>query len=482
MSNSAGTILNASADKKNVKTSEFIWYLIAVFFYTNMTGFVGQYRNAFLVDVVQITNKQSSLFSVVTSIVPFILNFFIVMYIDGRSIGKSGKFRPLVMLAAVPMGILLFLSFWVPKGITGSLLMIYIITVAVLWGVMNTFGGTINNVAVVMTPNLKERDTVISFRGIVSAVGNSASLVIVVVLNLIWKDNQALQFIVCAALSGVLGIITMLLGMKMTRERIAYDIEKKNPLVGFGDILKNKYAWTIIVSEFLKSFRSIANYMGVFLAAALLGSSSKFLLFGLPTGIGTAVGMLVINFLLKKFDSRTLYIASGIYSIIANTCAFAIGYTYFKQGKSGGPLQIVFIVFLFLIGLQFGASNLLPSMFQADVLEDIELKTGKRLDSSLPFVIGIFTMVSGTIAGALSPLILYGEHSICGYVQGIEDGTMQSLKTKIWMLFFYTIFHGIMMFLAGVPFFFYKLTGKRKEEIHEALIEQRKKYNVDSAE
>lgn len=483
MSTTTGGILKASADKKNVKPAEFIWYLIAVFFYTNMTGFVGQYRNVFLVDVVQISNKQSSLFNVITSIVPYILNFFIVMYIDGRNIGKKGKFRTLIMLAAIPMGILLFLSFWVPKGISGALLMIYIITVAILWSVMNTFGGTVNNLAVVMTPNLKERDTIMSFRGIVSAVGNSASLVIIVVLNIIWKDNQALQFIACAAMSGVLGIITMLTGMNIARERITYDNEKKNPIAGFGDILKNKYAWTIIISEFLKSFRSIANFMGPFLAAALLGSSSKFLLFGLPTGIGTAVGMLIINFLLKKFDSRTLYIASGIYSIIANTAAFAIGYTYFKQENSGGPLQIVFIIFLFLIGLQFGASNLLPNMFQADVLEDIELKTGKRLDSSLPFVIAIFTMISGTIAGALQPFILYGDNSICGYVQGIEDGTMQSLKTKIWMLFFYTIFHGIMMFIAGVPFFFYKLTGKRKEEIHEALLEQRKQYNsVESVE
>lgn len=462
-------------DKKYVKTSEFIWYLVAVFFYTNMTGFIGQYRNVFLVDVVQITNKQSSLFSVVTGVVPFILNFFIVMYIDGRSIGKSGKFRPLVMLAAVPMGILLFLSFWVPSGITGTLLTIYIITIAVLWGVMNTFGNTITNIAVVITPNLKERDTVLSFRGIVSAVGNSASLVIVVVLNLIWKDNQSLQFITCAALSGVIGIITMLFGMKMTRERIAYDSKRVNPLIGFGDVLKNKYAWTIIISEFLKSFRSIANYMGPFLAAALLGSSSKFLLFGLPTGIGTAVGMLVINFLLKKFNSKQLYIASGIYSVIANCAAFAVGYAYFKNG--GAVLQILFILFLFLIGLQFGASNLLPEMFKADVLEDIELKTGKRLDSSLPFVVGVFTMISGTIAGALSPLILYGDNSICNYIQGIADGTMQSLKTKIWMLFFYTIFHGIMMFLAGVPFFFYKLTGKTKEDIHNKLLEQRKSYN-----
>lgn len=47
------------------------------------------------------------------------------------------------------------------------------------------------------------------------------------------------------------------------------------------------------------------------------------------------------------------------------------------------------------------------------------------------------------------------------------------------MLFFYTIFHGIMMFLAGVPFFFYKLTGKTKEDIHEALLEKRKQYNTE---
>lgn len=457
-------------ENKHVKITEFVWYLIAVFFYTNMTGMIGSYRNAYLVDVLKIKSGEASLFNTLISVIPFVLNFFIVMYIDGRNVGKSGKFRPLVLLAAIPMGITLVLSFWTPKALSGAILMIYLVTVAVVWAITTTFGNTINHIAVVMTPNLKERDTVISFRGIVSAVGNSAPLVIVLVLGIFIKD-AGMQYIIGAALCGVVGIFTMLFGVKLTRERITYNNEKKNPLEGFLDVVKNKYAWTIIASEFLKSFRNIATYMGVFLAAALLGSSSKFLLFGLPTGIGTAVGMLIINFLLKKFDSRVLYIASGIYSIIANTAAFAVGYIYFKNG--GALLQILFIVFLFLIGLQFGASNLLPSMFQADVLEDLELKTGKRLDASLPFVIGIGTMISGTIASALAPRILYGEGSICGYVQGLEDGTAQSFKTKIWMLFFYTIVHGIMMFLAGVPFFTYKLTGKTKDDIHEAVLKQR---------
>jgi Na+/melibiose symporter-like transporter len=138
----------------------------------------------------------------------------------------------------------------------------------------------------------------------------------------------------------------------------------------------------------------------------------------------------------------------------------------------------VFIVFLFLIGLQFGASNLLPSMFQADVLESIELQTnGKRLDAALPFVIGLGTMVSGTIASGLAPKILYGSGSIIQYIQPTDaiPNPEQSLHTKIMMLFFYTIFHGIMMFLAGVPFFFYKLTGKTKEDIHNQVLAQREK-------
>ena len=468
---------SAVQNEKKVKTSEFVLYLIAVFFYTNMTGMVGSYRSAYLVNVLQLPSNQTSLFNTLISVIPFVLNFFIVMYIDGRKMGKSGKFRPLILLTAIPMGILLMLSFWTPAGLSSTLLMIYLVTVAVAWGICCTFGNSINMLAVVMTPNMKERDTIMSFRGISSAVGNSAPLVIILVIGLIFKDDEGLQYIIGAALCGVVGIITMLIGIKATRERVVYTAEKKNPIAGFADILKNKYGWVIIISEFLKSFRNISTYMGVFLAAALLGSTSKFLLFGLPTGIGTAVGMLVINFLLKKFNSKVLYIASGIYSIIINSIAFLVGYIYFTTENSA--MQIIFIVSLFLIGIQFGASNLLPSMFQADVLEDIELKTGKRLDATLPFVIGIGTMISGTIASALAPEILYGDTiGIIGYIQptDLDPNPVQSLKTKLLMLFFYTVVHGIMMFLAGVPFFFYKLTGKKKEEIHNAVLAQREQY------
>lgn len=481
----------ANVREKYVGKGEFVLYLMGVFFYTTMTGMVGGNRNAYLVNVLRLPENQTSLFNILTSVIPFVLNFFIVMYIDGRKMGKGGKFRPIAMLVAIPMAIIMMLSFWAPSGLSGTILFIYITTVAVLWAVLCTFGNSINMIANVMTPNLKERDQVLSFRSISSAVGNSAPVVILLVIGLIWsKDDPALieavtgtsirsveglQYIISAALCSVVGVITVLLGMKIVRERTVYTEEKQNSLLGFKDIVTNKYAWTIIISEFLKSFRGISTFMEAFIAAAVLGDISKKILFVLPVGIGTAVGMLVINFLLKKFDARQLYIASGIYSLCANCVAFGVGYMYFTTGNSA--LQIVFIVFLFLIGLQFGASNLLPSMFQADVLETIELKTGKRLDASFPFVISIGTLISGTIASALAPILLYGDGSVIGYIQPTDlvPNPVQSLDTKVTLLFFYTIMHGIMMFLAGVPFFFYKLTGKTKEEYHEAVLKQREK-------
>lgn len=354
-----------------------------------------------------------------------------------------------------------------------------------LQGAAAYFGNSVNMVGVVMTPNTQERDKILSFRGISSAIGNSAPLVIVLVIGLLRKpgiiQTEAMMYIVSAALCGLVGTLSMLAGMKAVRERIVYSEKRENPLLGFRDVIGNKYAILVLISEFLKNFRQIANYMGIFLAVALLGDPSKFVLFGLPTGIGTFVGMLIVNALLKRFTSKQIYIASGVYSVLANGGAFVTGLLYFNHpGQT--YLTILFFAFLFLIGLQFGASNLLPSMFQADILEDIELKTGKRLDASLGFIISAGSSLSGLIASSLSPRILYGDHSIIQYIQPVDEmvnGAMQTvyqaqpMDTKVKLLFFYTLFHGMMMLLAGLPFFFYKLSGKERDRVHEEVLRRR---------
>lgn len=357
--------------QNHVKTKEFAFYLAAIFFYTMMTGMVGSYRLRYLVDVLQLSDDQTSFYNGFLSVAGFVMSFVYAMIIDNRKITKRGKFIPLVNAIAIPMGIVTILLFYTPKGLTGTLLMIYLITIGMLHGACTSLGNAINLVSYVVTPNNKERDKVISFRSISSAVGNSAPLVVVLVISavidVVSPDNPQktyLQYIIGASLISVVGTVITLIGMRFLKERITYSEEKKNPFKGFVDILKNKYAWIIIISETLKSFRGISTGLLSFMAICFFAKEGQDLFFGLPTGIGTAVGMLVINFLLKKFNAKQLYIASGVYSIIANVIAFAIGYAYFKNPTP--VLTVLFIGALFIIGLQFGASNLLPSMFQAD--------------------------------------------------------------------------------------------------------------------
>lgn len=454
-------------------TRELIIFLMGTFFLTTMQGMLLNYRQAYLVNVLELESKQVGFINSFCTIASFFINFFLMMIIDRPPKDGHNKFKPFVRIWAIPTAVLTVLLFWTPSFIprTGVIIVAYLICLQVVYNIANTFAGTLNNIAVVISPNSGERDTALTWRGIVNAIGNSAPLVVVAVAGVI-TDDEGLQYLGSAIACAVVCTCVMLLACSMVKERVTYSVTRKNPLEGYLDILSNKYAWIVLLSEFLKNFRGIANYMGIFLAAALLGSTSKYILLGLPTGIGTFVGMLIVKALLNKFNSKQIYIASGVYSVLANTLAFTIGTIYFKTGSSA--LQIVFVLSLFLIGLQFGASNLLPAMFQADILEDIELKTRKRLDASLGFVCSIGSTISGAIATGVAPLILYGDSSIIQYIQP-QEGVYpdQTLHTKIMLLFFYTIFHGLMMLLAGVPFFFYRLTGARKQEIHEAVLQNR---------
>lgn len=464
--------------QKQVPNKELIIFLMSTFFFTNMQGMVGNYRQAYLVNVLKLESDSVSLINLICSTTCFALSFFYTMVIDRAPKPGKSKFRPLVAAAAFPAALFTVLMFVTPQ-MPLAMTIAYLVTVGVLHAAAIQFSGTINNIGVVMSQNNKERDKILSLRGISNAIANSAPLVVVLVLKATKLINtEEFLYIISAALCAVVALVSMLFGVSMVRERVAYSSKRENPLLGFSDIIRNPYALLALLSEFLKNFRSIASYMGIFLAAALLGDTSKYILFGLPTGIGTFVGMMIVSALLKKFNSKQIYIASGCYSVLANTGAFFAGLNSFKHPDQAFS-QVLFFVFLFLIGLQFGASNLLPSMFQADILEDLEVKTHKRLDASLAFVIGAGSTLSGIIGTALAPKILYGDGSFIQYVRPVDqiiDGVKQtvyldqSFDTKVKLLLVYTIFHGVMMLLAGLPFLFYRLTGNRKEEIHEAAI------------
>ena len=70
-------------DKKYVGKSEFAFYLIAIFFYTMITGMVGNYKQAFLVNVLVLPRETIAFYNGFLSVAGFVMSFFTAMYIDG---------------------------------------------------------------------------------------------------------------------------------------------------------------------------------------------------------------------------------------------------------------------------------------------------------------------------------------------------------------------------------------------------------------
>ena len=476
--------------EKQVKNKELIIFLTSVFFYTMITGMVGSYRQEYLTTFVGakiLTEDHISTINSIVSIVGYFISFAMALVID-RSRSKIGKFRPLIMIVSVPLAVVTSLSFYLPGFLSDSAtkIMVYFCILFIIYGGLTNVGNSINLVAMVMSTDDKERNSVMSWRSIVSAVGNSAPLVVVLVIGMLRKPgiikNDEIMYLVSAILCSVIGMITMLLGAKVIRERTTYDKKSENPLKNIKSIVTNKHAILVIISEFLKAFRGLASYMMPFLAIIYFGKSGQTLFFGICTGVGTFVGMFIIKELMKRFSKRVLYIASGVYSVCINAISFLVGYFAFSN-PSNVFLTILFFLCMFLVGFQYGASNLLPTLFGADIIEEIEAKTGKRNDASYTWIVALGSSISGIIVQTIAPIILLRENLI-GYLPhytndlGVTIYPQNSLKTALWMLAFYTIFHGICMLAAGIPFFFYDLTGKKLEAVHQAALAKREEIRL----
>lgn len=157
-----------------VPSSELIVFLISTFLFTNMQGMVGNYRQAYLVNVLKLDSDSLAFLNLICSTICFVLSFFYTMVIDRAPKPGKAKFKPLVGVAIFPAAVFTVLMFVTPKGLPPAMTIAYLTIVGVLHAASTHFAGTINDVGVVMSQNNVERDKILSLRGISNAIGNSA--------------------------------------------------------------------------------------------------------------------------------------------------------------------------------------------------------------------------------------------------------------------------------------------------------------------
>jgi len=464
--------LETQKPQKLVKNGEYFAYVAMVFLFMNMNGMTNKFRDFYLTSVLGLDPRSLSIIGVITTAVPIVLAFFFTMIVDRPPKPGKDKFRPIVLITAVPLAVTSILMFWVPQpllGMTVMMMVVYQCLVHIIQRAAEFFAGTSRLMVMVMTPDMAEQRKIISVREIAGAIGNSGPFLVVFVMGLL-IDGETRVFMWSTVLCAVAAALMFIIGSRVVKERVPYapPTGKENPFIGFRDVVRNPSMRLMMYSEFLREFRGIASHMGPFMAELLLGSGTNFMIFGLPTGIGTLVGMLIVKqVMLKRFDARQTFLLNGGYSMVINALAFGAGVMAFRN-EGVLVYQVIFVVFLFLIGLQYGATNILPSVFHADIVEDIEVSTGKRFEASVGYAMGLSNNISRTIRAGVAPIILM---RFIGYVQPIDGVAQpQTPTTQLRMTGVFTLVQGLFILLGALPMLFYKLTGEHRVRIHEQAV------------
>jgi GPH family glycoside/pentoside/hexuronide:cation symporter len=327
-----------ASERQWVTAKEQWFYVLGMFFLTAINGVVGNYRYNFMVNILAMDPGQIAIFNAVLETVGALSGIFLTIGIE-MTRSKWGKFRPWALFGGVAVVIMTILSFWVPPS--RSTYLVVVTVIGVLYLITSGAANALSFIPNVMTFNRKERNSVITTRNILTSIGSSAPLLFFLIFEMMYDKgiiftDYSQVYLGTAVGFGVVGLVFIVLGVVYCRERIPYTKKQGSLLKGAKQIVTTKNFWIFMSSDVIKRIRSISSSVGTFLALVLLGSTGKYLLFALPTGVGTAIGMIIAKGFLKKTEAKVLYIYFGAYSVLINLIAFAVGFAYLPWAEQFG--------------------------------------------------------------------------------------------------------------------------------------------------
>lgn len=474
--------------KKYMKKSEIFTFGIGLFGVALLTGWMPDYTQTYFADFAfkgkgfdagTISLNISTVF-LVAGITGAVIELITGFLIDNTRT-KLGKVKPWIGFGAIPLAIVAMLVFVAPNTQSQTLAIAWMYFIYALYTAVGCaverpsecFGA-------LCSPEPSERSTAISIASFMKSVGQSGGMVVVMVVGLIMKavmgqqqfknaEAQGLDLVISTAVCALGFIIFVMIFFMNNKERVPYTREK----VSLKDAVKVVFTYKNLLMVSLTKLtgfgRGVYGTVSLYIAIYLLGSKDLKLALLLPMGIGTAVGTLLVNFVLKKFSTKQAYIMFCVYG------ASSLAILYFVATGIGfrSELIVPFLILNFFCGLQHGNTNVTPNIMIADCVDEIEYKTGKRQEGLAYAGYGLFAKVASAFTKALGPWLLY---TWSGYVASTNANVAyvaQSETTLNRFLMIYTIIPAVFVILQGVPILFYDMVGDKKEMITKALMERR---------
>lgn len=483
--------------KKYMKPSEIATFGIGLFGVALLTGWMPDYTMTFFADFAfkgkgfdstQLAHIIPIVFGV-AGIVGALCELIIGVLVD-RTRTPLGKVKPWVGFGAIPLAIISMLVFVAPNTSSFTLATIWMFVIYTLYTAVSCAVESPSNCfGALCSPNPSERSTAISISSFLRSVGQSGGQVVIIVVPLIMKalmgqqqyknaEGQGLDLIISTAVCALGMVIFVMIFFANNKERVPYTSEKVSLKESVKLVFTNKNLLMVSLTKLFGFGRGVYGTVSLYIAVYLLGSKGLKLALMLPMGIGTAVGTLLVNLVLKKFSTKQTFILFCVYG----ASAMAILYLVSKGVGFNSNLIIPFLILNFFCGIQHGNTNTTPNIMIADCIDEMEYKTGKRQEGLAYAGYGLFSKIASAGTKYLAPFLVY---TWSGYHFSTSQNVAyaaQSDEVLTKFLAIYTVIPAIFVILQFVPILFYDMVGEKKDRITAALLEKRAKEEAAKAE
>lgn len=485
------------SENKYLKKSEIATFGIGLFGVALLTGWMPDYTATFFADFAfKGKGFDSETMANTISLVFLVAGFvgavceLVIGYLVDNTRTKLGKVMPWVGFGVIPLALISMLVFVAPNTDNQTLAIIWMF---VIYSLYTAFSCAVESPAncfgSLCSPNPSERSTAISIASFLRSVGQSGGMVVIIVVGAIMKavmgqqqfknaEGQGLDLVISTAVCALGLILFTMIFFSNNKEHVPFTREKVSLKDAIKVVFTNKNLLMVALTKVTGCGRGVYGTVSLYIAIYLLGSKDLKLALLLPMGIGTAVGTLLVNFVLKKFNTKQTFILFCLYG------ASSLGILFLVSRGIGfnDGLIIPFLILNFFCGLQHGNTNVTPNIMIADCVDEIEYKTGKRTEGLAYAGYGLFAKVASALTKGLGPWLLY---TWSGYVVSSDANVAYAQQTDATlnkMLMIYTIIPAVFVVLQAVPIFFYDMVGQKKEMITRALAERRAQAGTASQE
>lgn len=368
---------------------------------------------------------------------------------------KSGrKYLPWLKISAIAVPIATVLMFIIPDAGSETLKLAWLAIAYIIWDTAYTICDVpIYGIITVITENLDERTSMLSYKSIYGGAGAGFCTLIGTVLI---SEHVGSDFSIIAIIMGVTAAITML--------PVAFKAKERAPVVQteeftvrkmFKYLVTNKYLLIYYLGFFFYSSLNVSANMTLFVSFYLFHDSLFSLIITVIGLVPSLVCALFVPSLIRRFDKMKIYLVCVVLAVVTGLVTFFVGYENI----------IVYTILATIKAMPLAVIGVMMFMFTPDCAEYGKYMTG--IDAKgITFALQTFAAkLTGAIAGSLGLLLMgifgWEEVEAENFEVLQQMNVMQSDTALFGLWFTYALVPVIGVIIAGIVWIFYRLNDKQ---------------------